>query len=82
MGVSSWQAGAGPGVEVWLNSRRGTRYLPLHCLLHPHCPQVPFRRVQLTGGSGLFDVYDTSGPQVCKEPNSRCFVCFVCVCVW
>lgn len=25
--------------------------------------QVPFRRIQLTGGSGVFDVYDTSGPQ-------------------
>lgn len=25
--------------------------------------QVPFRRVHLTGGSGLFDMYDTSGPQ-------------------
>ncbi|KAL4438520.1 hypothetical protein ABPG77_000168 [Micractinium sp. CCAP 211/92] len=27
--------------------------------------QVPFRRIQLTGGSGIFDVYDTSGPQGC-----------------
>lgn len=26
--------------------------------------QVPFRRINLTGGSGIFDVYDTSGPQV------------------
>ncbi|KAI3425322.1 hypothetical protein D9Q98_009086 [Chlorella vulgaris] len=25
--------------------------------------QVPFRRVTLTGGSGVFDIYDTSGPQ-------------------
>ncbi|KAI7843583.1 hypothetical protein COHA_002825 [Chlorella ohadii] len=25
--------------------------------------RVPFRRVSLTGGSGVFDVYDTSGPQ-------------------
>lgn len=25
--------------------------------------RVPFRRVSLTGGSGMFDVYDTSGPQ-------------------
>ncbi|KAL4424137.1 hypothetical protein ABPG75_001438 [Micractinium tetrahymenae] len=27
--------------------------------------QVPFRRIHLTGGSGIFDVYDTSGPQGC-----------------
>ena len=26
--------------------------------------QVPFRRVTLSGGSGHFDIYDTSGPQV------------------
>ena len=26
--------------------------------------QVPFRRIKLTGGSGHFDAYDTSGPQV------------------
>jgi phosphomethylpyrimidine synthase len=25
--------------------------------------QVPFRRVQLSGGSGHFDIYDTSGPE-------------------
>ena len=25
---------------------------------------MPFRRIQLSGGSGVFDVYDTSGPQV------------------
>lgn len=25
--------------------------------------QIPFRRVTLTGGSGIFDIYDTSGPQ-------------------
>jgi phosphomethylpyrimidine synthase len=25
--------------------------------------KVPFRRVHLTGGSGIFDIYDTSGPQ-------------------
>ena len=27
--------------------------------------QVPFRRVELEGGSSHFDLYDTSGPQVC-----------------
>ena len=26
--------------------------------------QVPFRRVELEGGSNHFDLYDTSGPQV------------------
>lgn len=27
------------------------------------CRQVPFRRIKLTGDNGVFDVYDTSGPQ-------------------
>lgn len=27
--------------------------------------RVPCRRISLTGGSGIFDVYDTSGPQNC-----------------
>ena len=29
--------------------------------------QVPFRRINLTGGSGYFDAYDTSGPQVSQD---------------
>lgn len=28
-----------------------------------HALKVPFRRVHLTGDSGHFDTYDTSGPQ-------------------
>lgn len=41
--------------------------------------QVPFRRVKLSGGSGHLDLYDTSGPEVCKtcdnlrsQEMSRC----------
>jgi hypothetical protein len=30
------------------------------------CVQVPLRRVQLTDNNGYFDLYDTSGPQVCE----------------
>lgn len=47
--------------------------LPLPSSLHSHlrrspaCVQVPFRRVSLAGGSGVFDLYDTSGPQVLPE---------------
>lgn len=37
--------------------------------------QIPLRRVHLTGGSGIFDMYDTSGPQGCDPrdglPNLR-----------
>jgi len=29
-----------------------------------HTLSIPFRRINLTGGSGIFDVYDTSGPSL------------------
>lgn len=47
------------------------------CNWIPAVLQVPFRRIQLTGGSGVFDVYDTSGPQARPQnplpmPDHRC----------
>jgi hypothetical protein len=38
-----------------------------------HLVQVPFRRIALTNGRH-FDVYDTSGPQVCIP----CIPCHKC----
>ena len=33
---------------------------------------VPLRRVALIGGSGVFDIYDTSGPQVARSFPAAC----------
>ena len=41
----------------------GDLHLPPALGRPPLRSQVPFRRVTLTGGSGVFDIYDTSGPQ-------------------
>ena len=40
--------------------------------------QVPFRRVQLSGGSGHFDIYDTSGPEASATSHiqPQAFPCF------
>lgn len=54
------------------SGRKNTPRVPAH--RHPNpstCHivtlQVPFRRVSLTNGK-LFDIYDTSGPQVRQKP--------------